>query len=137
LSATRPPSKSSLPAQPSLDHLRKLAKRRLANLRSSGADIQLADAQLLVAREYGFPSWRALKAALDCGATQDCGPPPNRFQTASRYWSKLDRVGLEHAFFNFMVIGLFLTCMAMTFDFHVPQPVHTSAPVVVDVEILR
>jgi ankyrin repeat protein len=54
-----------LPDSPSLDWLKKEAKRRLADLRASRPDAQLSDAQLEVAREYGFPSWRALKAHID------------------------------------------------------------------------
>ena len=54
-------SPSSLPENPDLEWLRKEAKRRLDSM--PGA--QLADAQLAVAREYGFPSWRALKAHID------------------------------------------------------------------------
>ena len=55
----------NLPERASLDYLKKLAKERLAALRSLDADARLADAQLAIAREYGFPSWRALKAEID------------------------------------------------------------------------
>ena len=54
-----------LPEWPSLDWLKKQAKRRLAELRETRPDAQLSDAQLDVAREYGFSSWRALKAHID------------------------------------------------------------------------
>ena len=56
---------ATLPGTPSLEWLRKRAKRRLADLKRERPDAQLADAQLDVAREYGFPSWRALKAHID------------------------------------------------------------------------
>jgi catechol 2,3-dioxygenase-like lactoylglutathione lyase family enzyme len=56
---------SKLPARPSLEFLRKLAKDRLDALRRTNREAQLADALLDVAREHGFPSWRALKAAID------------------------------------------------------------------------
>lgn len=56
---------SSLPDAPNLEWLRKQAKHRLAELRQAAADAKLADAQLDVARQYGFPSWRALKAHVD------------------------------------------------------------------------
>lgn len=46
-----------LPGQPSLRHLKLEAKRRLA----AGEFAILHDAQLAVAREYGQPSWAALK----------------------------------------------------------------------------
>lgn len=81
----------SLPARPSLDQLkrqayelqrqhrdRKLAAAarfvanhpRLARLTAHDAldeRITLADAQLVVAREYGFPSWAALKHQVEAG----------------------------------------------------------------------
>ena len=55
----------ALPDAPSLEWLRKQAKQRLTLLRDRDASAQLADAQLAVAREYGFRSWRALKAHVD------------------------------------------------------------------------
>lgn len=61
---------SSLPEKPSLDWLRKQAKRRLEQLRATHAEAQLADAQFAVAKDYGFASWRALKAHID-GLTID------------------------------------------------------------------
>jgi ankyrin repeat protein len=54
-----------LPDRPDLDWLRKQAKRRLQQLREGRPSAQLADAQFELAREYGFPSWRALKAHID------------------------------------------------------------------------
>lgn len=54
-----------LPERPSLEHLRKEAKRRLGELRDCDPTAQLADAQCHVAREYGFESWRQLKAHID------------------------------------------------------------------------
>jgi ankyrin repeat protein len=65
----------SLPERPSLEHLKKQAKRLLEAHRTGDAEavkrvadahprardpIVLADAQLVVAREYGFTSWPAL-----------------------------------------------------------------------------
>jgi hypothetical protein len=57
--------KRILPPQPSLDHLRREAKRELAVLRSRSAAAQLSDAQLVTARAYGFSSWRAMKQEVD------------------------------------------------------------------------
>ena len=48
-----------LPAQPHIDWLKKTAKQHLAELRAAQPDAQLHEAQLAVARDYGFPSWRA------------------------------------------------------------------------------
>jgi ankyrin repeat protein len=55
----------SLPVRPALDWYRKAAKRLLAEMRASDPAAKLADAQLAVAREHGFPSWRKLKARID------------------------------------------------------------------------
>jgi ankyrin repeat protein len=54
-----------LPDNPSLEWLRKHAKARLADLRRSSPDAKLADAHFDLAKEYGFSSWRALKAHVD------------------------------------------------------------------------
>jgi ankyrin repeat protein len=55
----------TLPDNPNLDWLRKAAKKHLAELRKSDPKAKLADAQFAIAKEYGFPSWRALKAHID------------------------------------------------------------------------
>ena len=58
-------SNATLPSCPSLEYLRKLAKDRLPALRDATPDAKLADALLAVAQDYGFSSWRALKAEVD------------------------------------------------------------------------
>jgi len=58
-------STTKLPARPSLEYLRKLAKERLADLRRTEPEAQLATALLAVAQDHGFSSWRALKAEID------------------------------------------------------------------------
>src|SRR5262252_10574171 len=55
----------ALPPQPHIDWLKKTAKERLAGLRARDASAKLYQAQLAVANDYGFPSWRALKARVD------------------------------------------------------------------------
>ena len=55
----------NLPERASYDYLKKLAKERLVLLRAAKPATKLADAQRAIAREYGFASWRALKAELD------------------------------------------------------------------------
>jgi uncharacterized glyoxalase superfamily protein PhnB len=55
----------TLPAQPHIDWLKKAAKDHLAELRAHDPSAKLHQAQLAVARDYGFPSWRALKARVD------------------------------------------------------------------------
>ena len=58
-------SNAQLPERPSIEFLRKLAKERLQALRRSDPKAKLAKALLHVAREYGFSSWRALKAHVE------------------------------------------------------------------------
>jgi CubicO group peptidase (beta-lactamase class C family) len=53
----------ALPDQPSLRYLKLEAKRRLA----AGEFGTLHDAQLVIAREHGQPSWTALKALVEPG----------------------------------------------------------------------
>ena len=66
----------ALPPRPDLDQLRRLAKDLVRAARSGdqpaidrlgavSAPSTLAGAQLAIAREYGFPSWAALKRAVE------------------------------------------------------------------------
>ena len=55
----------NLPERASYEFLKKLAKDRLATLRATDPTARLAAAQLAIAREYGFSSWRALKMDLE------------------------------------------------------------------------
>ena len=56
---------SELPDRASLEYLKKLAKERLEELRRFDPKARLAAAQLAVARDHGFSSWRSLKAEVD------------------------------------------------------------------------
>jgi hypothetical protein len=72
----------TLPDRPNLEHLKKQAKARLSEIRLEHPDAQLADAQLAVAREYGFAHWPALKArvdALSASPTNGAGAQGNPF----------------------------------------------------------
>ena len=62
---TSDPAPLSLPENPNLDWLRKQARRCLNELRKTNPDARLAEAQFELAKQYGFPSWRALKAHVD------------------------------------------------------------------------
>jgi ankyrin repeat protein len=55
----------TLPARPSLEHLKNEAKQRLKALRQRDPQARLAAAQLALARDYGFASWRQLKTHVD------------------------------------------------------------------------
>jgi ankyrin repeat protein len=65
------PQSSTFPAHPNLEHLKNEARRRLKAMRTERPASQLSEAQLLVARSYGFPSWRNLKTYVD--ALHDSG----------------------------------------------------------------
>jgi ankyrin repeat protein len=56
---------TQLPERPSFEYLKKLAKDRLEELRRVDPNAKLAAAQLAIAREHGFASWRGLKAEVD------------------------------------------------------------------------
>ena len=60
----------TLPERPSLEHLRNEAKQRLKSLRQQNPQAKLAAVQLALAREYGFASWRQLKAHVDRSDTR-------------------------------------------------------------------
>jgi len=70
---------SKLPERPSLEYLRKLARNRLAELRRSDPEAKLAAALLHVAREFGFPSWRALRAQLESRRAKKIASPVMRY----------------------------------------------------------
>lgn len=59
------PALLSLPENPNLEWLRKQAKRRLEEIRQRDPSAKLAEAQFELAKQYKFPSWRALKAHVD------------------------------------------------------------------------
>jgi uncharacterized protein YbbK (DUF523 family) len=54
-----------IPARPSLEWLRKTAKDRADERRVTEPATKLSQAQLEIAREHGFASWRAMKAHVD------------------------------------------------------------------------
>jgi ankyrin repeat protein len=100
----------TLPARADLEQQRKLAKELIAAFRRGDDDarkriraelpnkpeISLADAQFVLAREYGFESWRALKEHIEA-KTREARPPIERFKTAvERGDAKTLRHMLEH-----------------------------------------
>jgi hypothetical protein len=58
-------SSRKLPLRANLEHLKNEAKQRLKAMRLENVNVRLAEAQLLVARSYGFASWRRLKSYID------------------------------------------------------------------------
>src|SRR5580704_11508241 len=59
------PRPRPLPLRANLEWLKKLSKERLTVLRDGDPNAKLADAQLAVAREFGFASWRKLKTHVE------------------------------------------------------------------------
>lgn len=59
------PALRALPARANLEHLKNEAKQRLKTMRSHDSAARLSEAQLLVARDYGFASWRKMKSYVD------------------------------------------------------------------------
>lgn len=55
----------TLPSQPDIEWLKKTAKQRLGDMRAGDPEAKLHQAQLAIARDHGFTSWRALKAYVD------------------------------------------------------------------------
>jgi len=56
---------SHLPLRANLEWLKKTCKERLTAMRADNPRAKLSQAQLALAREYGFPSWRKLKAHVE------------------------------------------------------------------------
>src|SRR3954447_5085688 len=94
-SMTHDPSPSArrtrtLPARPSLEHLKNEAKQRLKSLRRQEPQARLAAVQLALAREYGFASWRQLKTHVDrSDPAQLEGPRGRRRNRSPRFRGRL------------------------------------------------
>jgi CubicO group peptidase (beta-lactamase class C family) len=71
----------SLPDQPSLRYLKLEAKRRL----SAGEFETLHDSQLAIAREHGYSSWNALRAAIEVRAGAEGYAPAQLNWLLSRF----------------------------------------------------
>ena len=76
-------TQATLPARPNLLYLKKLAKERLRKLRASDGAAKLAEAQLAIAREHGYASWRKLKEHVErvAAAQPAAAAPPAAMQT--------------------------------------------------------
>lgn len=61
----------ALPSRPNLDWLRKTARQQLRKQRTKAPGVKLAEVQFALAREYGFSSWRALKAHVESSVSSD------------------------------------------------------------------
>ncbi len=83
----------ALPSHPDLEWLRKSAKERLSALRVGDPLAKLADAQRELAREYGFASWRKLKAHVETAAAQP--PQPSLDEIAQAFFRLVGTGELE------------------------------------------
>lgn len=54
-----------LPPHANLEHLKKQSKELLQTLQQQNPSVKLAEAQYMLAREYGFASWPRLKAYVE------------------------------------------------------------------------
>ena len=103
-------ARRSLPSRPSLEQQKKLARELLRAFRSGDAEaaarvrehlpdkaaIALADAQFVLAREYGFRSWAALKSHLE-GATT-ATPPASLHEAFRRAFDRGDAAEVRALF---------------------------------------
>src|SRR5215470_7809882 len=80
-----------LPDRPNLEYLKKLAKDRLHELKRANPSAQLADAQLAVAREHGFASWRKLRAHLDPLAAPRLAPTDAAPELVEEFFGAVNR----------------------------------------------
>jgi Clp amino terminal domain, pathogenicity island component len=76
-----------LPERPSFDHLKKQAKVLLRDMRLRDPAAKLTTAQHALAREYGFASWRELKAHVETHSAQEMDAPPSAY-AFGRYTTK-------------------------------------------------
>ena len=81
----------NLPDRPNLDYLKKEAKALLDQLQQSNAAAQLADAQHLLAQEYGFTSWPKMKIHVDAvAASADAAADDSRHPFAGRWIANVE-----------------------------------------------
>ena len=113
-----------LPALANLEHLRKQAKDLLSELQEQNPDAQLADAQHLVAREYGFPSWPKLKTYVESlPRAADATPAPLSHSPFDGTWTaNLSKSkphpasAFQHATMRFLVNGDTVTIAHVVVD---------------------
>jgi hypothetical protein len=98
-----------LPHHPSLDFERKRAKKLLRALHSGDTDalqraraiattpFRLADAQLIIAREYGFASWPKLVAYFETWRAHDRAGPQFESYPIEQYIKHADHIVEHHA----------------------------------------
>lgn len=112
-----------LPERPHLDHLRSEAKQRHAALKAVSHNARLSDAQFLVARDYGFANWMALKAEVD-RRRQLCGtvdPAPMHLQLPRPRARRRERIlassgTVEQALFPAALMGMMVVQVAPAFS---------------------
>ena len=91
----------SLPLRPSLEWLKKTAKDELQRLRAVKPGAVLAEAQLALAREYGFDSWRKLKWHIEeqeralAASAPSADPALTRDQIVQRFLELVGRGRLD------------------------------------------
>src|SRR5580693_3458164 len=99
-----------LPQNPNLEHLKKQAKVLLREFQQKKSHAiekfnslpgkvrpKLSDAQHLIAREYGFENWSALKERVESLATKPVDP----IELAKKAWHEDDASAMHKLFHQF------------------------------------
>jgi ankyrin repeat protein len=116
----------SLPPHPSLDQQRTLAKELLAAYRAGDSDaidrirehlpdkqrIALAEAQFVIAREYGFSNWAALKSVVSSAS----GFPPSTPDEFARAFNSRDVKTVQALFARYPAARAMVDAPLFAFD---------------------
>ena len=81
-------SPQTLPPRPNLNHLKNAAKSRLRELRLGNPAAKLAEAQLAIAREYGFQNWPSLRAYVVQHSVENIAPDAPEDMVAYRIYEQ-------------------------------------------------
>jgi hypothetical protein len=138
--------KRELPVNPNSDHLRKQAKARLAEMRLHAPGARLGEAQLILAREYGFSGWAALQAEVARRAASPAGAWARIRRAPAAlvpYWrtAEAEADGMPQTFFRIGmvmqvsglllllgVIGIVQLAIDQRLPFNRPLASHRQAP---------
>ena len=111
-----------LPVRPNFEYLKNEAKELLPQLRRENPDSKLADAQRVLAAEYGFRSWSALKTHRQ-SLSAASGPPPDDVSPFVGRWTADLSKSMRHpdhpfvrATLEFDVLGDTVTIVDVVID---------------------
>ena len=118
----------SLPENANLDWLKKTAKQLLRQWRAEGRDAKLADAQLFLARDHGFSSWRSMRQAIEARAAEPPAYQPDNVENPNDRFLRLVGRGDLEAIGQALreTPGLVNVVAAHPFWGGRPQPLHVA-----------